>query len=130
MNVRDEHTDAAGIMALVGWLLVAAGLLRISAGLLYAANGWRYGAVVAIWTAQWGLPSVGIGLGLSRFRRRGTGVMAVAVGLMASALIVLGEASHAYGSYLITAAFDGAAILIGVASAISRRRARSVEAAG
>ena len=124
VDAEPRLTVLSEILAVFGWLLGAAGALLIAAGLLYAAAGWRYGGAVAIWTGQWGLPAVGIGLGLARFRRRGTSVVAVAAGLLALALIVLGEVSHAYDSYLITVVFDGAAISMGGASAIGRRRMR------
>ncbi len=113
--------STGGILTALGWLFSTAGVLLVSAGVFYAAMGWRYGTVVAIWAAQWGLPLFGVGIGLSRFGRRGTGVIAAAAGLVAGALIVLGKVSHEYDSYSLTLAIDGAAVLIGAASALSRR---------
>jgi hypothetical protein len=110
------------LLAAAGRLLVAVGCLLVVAGLLYCATGWRYGAVIAIWAAEWGLPLIGVGIGFVRFGRRGTSVMAFCGGLGGILLIVLGEMSRAYDSYPVAGAIGAAAILIGIASALSRRR--------
>ena len=108
-------------------MLAGFGVLVVLAGMAYAATGWRYGGVIAIWAAQWGLPIFGIGFGLFRFGRRGTGIVAVVAALMASSLIVLGNVTREYDSYLFTLVLDGIAASIGVASAIRRRRSSRVD---
>lgn len=130
MDPADTQTETEGVLTALGWLLACAGVLMVAAGVVYAQMGWRYGGFIAIWSAQWGLPLFGVGFGLSRFRRRGTGIVAVATGLVASSLIVLGRVSHGYASYSVTLVIDAAAVLIGVASAIRRRRSRSSRGAG
>jgi hypothetical protein len=52
----EARAESSGVLATVGLLLVSAGCVLVVAGLLYCAAGWRYGAVVAIWAAEWGLP--------------------------------------------------------------------------
>ena len=81
--------------------------------------------MIAIWTAEWGLPIFGVGLGLSRFGRRGTGIVAMTTGLVATGLVALGATSHEYDSHLATLVIDGAAISTGAASVIRRRRWRA-----
>jgi hypothetical protein len=121
MEARAENSR---VLATVGLLLGSAGCVLVVAGLLYCATGWRYGAVVAIWAAEWGLPLVGVGTGLARFGRRGTSAIAISGGLAGNLLIAIGEVSREYDSYLVAGAIGGVAILVGIASAIARRTSK------
>ncbi len=97
----------------------------LGAGVLYCAAGWRYGAVVVIWAAQWGLPLVGLGTALARFGRRWTSVVAVGGGLGGLLLILMGEVSREYGSYFVAGAIGGVAIMVGIASAMACRKTQA-----
>jgi hypothetical protein len=97
-----------------GPLLLGGGALVIAAGLLYWAAGWRYGAVIAIWASEWGLPVVGLGAGLTWLEKRAAGGAAVGSGLAGMLLIIMGEVTGAYGSYTVPCgALDAVAILLG-----------------
>jgi hypothetical protein len=120
-----QPSHDSGVLDALGLLLMFVGLLLIVAGLLYWAAGWRFGVFVAIWAAQWGLPLVGLGAGCFWFGRYAGIVVAVMAGGGGILLVVLGEVTGAYGSFMFTTVLDGAAILLGVAGAV-RRRHRSL----
>lgn len=121
---EDAKAESSGVLAAIGLLLVAMGCLIILLGLLYCAAGWRYGAVVAIWAAEWGLPFAGVGSGLARFGRRGASAIAIGGGLGGLLLLLVGDVSGEYDSYAATAVIGAVAIVLGIASAIARRRAK------
>lgn len=126
MEAKEGHTETAALLTLVGWLFGAVGVLVTAAGVLYAVAGWRYGTVIAIWAAEWGLPLFGVGLGLAQFRRRGTGIVAVVTGLVSVALFMLGRMSREYDPYVFSLLVAGAAVVVGAASVIRQRRGRSL----
>lgn len=121
----EARAESSGVLAMLGHLLVVAGCFVLGAGVLYCAAGWRYGAVVAIWAVQWGLPLIGLGTGMARFGRRGTSVVAVGGGLGGLLLILMGEMSREYDSYFVAGGIGGVSIALGVASAVARRRAKA-----
>src|SRR5688572_21463317 len=116
------RAESFGVLAVIGRLLVVAGCVVLGAGVLYCAAGWRYGAVVAIWAAQWGLPFVGLGTALARFGRRWSSAVAVGGGLGGLPLILMGEVSREYDSYFVAGAIGVVAILVGIASALAGRK--------
>ena len=120
----EARTDRSWVVAAFSWLLTVVGMLLVIAGLLYRAAGWKYGGVVAIWSAEWGLPLVGLGIGLARFGRRWAGAFAVGGGLGGIALVLFGEVTRAYDSYAVAEALGAVAILLGIASIIRHRRTK------
>ena len=110
------------LVGLLGRLVVGGGTLMLVVGALYCAAGWRYGVFVLIWAAQWGLPMVGLGMGAAYFGRLVVGTVALLAGAVGIFLVAFGESTHAYGSYFATLVIDGASILVGGASVVTRLR--------